>query len=180
MPASAGWDRRAGIIMKPIHYKNASNLSEITIDTELQERLSQHNLRVTLARKLILRTLFKQDGHVTVDELLKSIWHQYPNNKMSLSGVYGNLKKMADSGVVRRRCFGGKYIYSYNGSSILADQLIEVASGRVVDLNHESLEKVKAQIAGQYGFSAENCRIELHAYPNDDAVSMINETDTED
>lgn len=156
------------------------HLAECGADFELQERLNQHNLRVTLTRMIILRTLLEQQCQVTVDHLLKSIWERYPEGKISLSGVYGNLKKLADKGVVRRRCFGGKYLYSYTGSNMLVDQLVEVSSGRVFDLSHKMLQKAKAQIAREYGFCTENCRIELHAYPNDDAVSMINETDTED
>ncbi len=153
--------------MKQVHHQKKLTLADTELNAKLEALLHQHKLKVTAIRLLILKTLLEQDGYLTVDSLLKAIWHRYSDQKVSLSGVYGSIKKLVDAGVVQRCFIDGKYTYNYSGSCVPTDQLVEIASGRVFDLSHALLQQAKVQIAKEYGFNAENCRIELHAYPGD-------------
>ena len=129
--------------------------------------LWQNQLKVTLTRVLILMILLEENRHFTVDAIIKEVWGRYPNSKTSSSGIYGCLRKLAEAGVVQRRSFDRKLTYSHTGLCGDNDQLVEVASGRVFDLNHETLKQAKAQIAREVGFCAEKCRIELRVYANE-------------
>ena len=73
--------------------------------------LHGRNLRVTPERRAIVDSVFKMEGHFTVDDVRSSLNEQ--RFRVSLSTLYSNLDMLTDLGIVSRFYFGSSMTYEW-------------------------------------------------------------------
>lgn len=128
--------------------------------TALERKCLNHGVRITYTRRVILDVLQHAKGHLTVEDIYRNATAADTN--VSLSSVYSNIRKLVDTGVIEQRQFQSRQSYYSGSCSVPHDQLIDIDSGRVIEFRNAVLDKLKADIAQEHGFSIADCRVEFY------------------
>jgi Fur family ferric uptake transcriptional regulator len=75
------------------------------LERAINDRLAEHDLRFTTARRAIVEGLKSADGPITLPELLNS------SRDLAQSSAYRNLSLLEEAGVVRRLVHGGEHAH---------------------------------------------------------------------
>lgn len=133
--------------------------------TPLERRCLEKGLRLTFARRTILSILAQAEAHLTADEIYRHILKDDIDTTLSVSSIYGNTKMLVQAGVIEVRKFQSKQSYYSSLHTDNQDQLIDTESGQVIEFRNAALDKLKAEIAKEYGYSVTDCRVELYTKP---------------
>lgn len=128
----------------------------------LERRCIEKGLRLTFARRTILSILEQAGAHLTADEIYRHVLKDDIDTTLSVSSIYGNTKMLVQAGVIEVRKFQSKQSYYSALHTDSQDQLIDTESGQVIEFQNKVLDKIKAEIAAEYGYSVESCRVELY------------------
>lgn len=133
--------------------------------TPLERKCLEQGVRLTPTRKIILTILEQATGHLTVEDIYR--YAMKIDTAISVSTIYSNIRGLADADVINKRRFQAKQTY-YTATEVEPhDQLIDIASGQVIEFKSKALDKLKTEIAQQHGYSTVDCRIELYAHPDE-------------
>lgn len=141
-------------------------LSAIENITPLERKCLAQGLRLTHTRRTILTILSQAEGHMTADDIYRYVLKENINTPLSLSSIYNNTKSLVDAGVIEVRKFQSKQSFYSAMHMEVQDQLIDTESGQVIEFRNKALDKLKAEIAEEYGFSVADCRVEFYTKPN--------------
>lgn len=135
---------------------NISNTQKIFADY-----LAKQNLRMTSQRELILKTLCRQDKHVTAEqlyEILKKI-----DKSIGHATVYRTLKLLTEAGIARELNFGeGSVRYEPDRDNEHHDHLVCVKCGENVEFFDEEIEAIQTRIAEKYGYELKDHSMNLY------------------
>lgn len=131
--------------------------------TDLERKCLKQGVRVTYTRRIILSVLDQAQSHLTVEDIYRLI---QTTDEMSLSTIYSNIRGLVAAGVIERRQFQSKHSYYSGSHSQPQDQLVDIESGTVIEFRNAALDQLKADIAQEYGFSIEDCRVEFYSRTN--------------
>lgn len=133
--------------------------------TPLERKCLEKGLRLTYARRTILSILAQAEAHLTADEIYRHVLKDDIGTTLSVSSIYGNTKVLVEAGVIEVRKFQSRQSYYSSLYTDLQDQLIDTESGQVIEFRNAALDKLKAEIAKEYGYSVADCRVELYTKP---------------
>lgn len=143
-----------------------SALSAVESITPLEQKCLAQGMRLTHSRRTILAILAQAEEHMTADDIYRYILKGNINTTLSLSSIYNNTKSLVDAGVIEVRKFQSKQSF-YSALHLEAqDRLIDTESGQVIEFRNKALDKLKVEIAEEYGFSVADCRVEFYTKPN--------------
>lgn len=115
----------------------------------LEDRCLRAGLKLTGARKTILRVLDEASDHPSVEEVLARA--RALNPAISMATVYRTLNMLADTNIVLRHDFKENFArYEVNESH--HDHLIDIETGAVVEFQDPGLEALKNEIARRMGY----------------------------
>ena len=112
------------------------------------ERLRQQDHRITGARRAVIETLARRDGHPSAAELTAEIENRYPG--VHLATVYRTLEVLTDLGVVTHvHMSHGATAYHLAGTGSAEAHLHAQCRicGRVIDLPANTLDQIRSRLA---------------------------------
>jgi len=120
---------------------------------ELEERfkafLYAGKGKVTNERLALLRTLYLNDGHFSVDQLLDLI--QVEGLKVSRATIYRTLDLLVQSGLVRKLSLEGQETRYESALNIgHHDHIVCVDCHRIIEFFNPELERIQDEILAEY------------------------------
>jgi Fur family ferric uptake transcriptional regulator len=113
--------------------------------------LRERGLRVSAARRLVLEVLFAVDEPVSADRIAAGLEGRVPAS--DLASVYRNLETLESLGLVRHFHAGhGPGLYVLAGAH--REYLKCEDCGRLVSVEPDEMERVRAAIRDDFGFEA--------------------------
>ncbi len=129
----------------------------------LIEACAHKGMRMTEQRRVIARILDAASDHPDVEELYRRASAIDP--RISISTVYRTVKLFEDGGIIARHEFrDGRARYEPIPDEH-HDHLIDLRTGKVVELRSEEIEALQVRIAAELGFKLVDHRLELYGVP---------------
>lgn len=123
--------------------------------------LSDHGLKSTRQRTLVVDTFLETEGHVTVDELLARVRSVEP--RISAATVYRTMKLLAECGLANTQQFGeGHRVYEQAAGREHHDHFICTRCGLVEEFEDQRIESLQNEVAKTKGFQVTRHRMELY------------------
>ncbi len=134
-----------------------TNFTDKTVEYEqllenFKKLLKHNNLKFTIQREVILRTLYYSDEHLTPEALHQRIQQEYPNLKTGIATVYRTLALLEESQVVTSLSFGAQGKKYELGAKEHHDHLICTECGSITEFVDEEIEKRQQTITKDLGF----------------------------
>ncbi|MDX2193604.1 MAG: Fur family transcriptional regulator [Gemmatimonadales bacterium] len=129
--------------------------------------LRDHRLPVTTQREQVAQIVFLADEHLSVEGIEKRLRER--GARVGTATVYRTLEVLIESGLVRAHDFGEgfKRYEPMTEQAGTHEHLICVRCGKVVEFQHERLERVLPIIADEQGFTLQRHKVELYGLCRD-------------
>jgi len=131
--------------------------------------LSQHHLKSTRQRDLVVEMFAEMEGHVSVEDLLSVVKKRDP--RISYATVYRTLKILVDGGFAVARSFGEGHRRFERRSVEHHDHMICQRSGTIIEFRDEDIESLQETIAHDLGFKLFRHRHELYGFLDERVVA---------
>ncbi|MBS1150790.1 MAG: family transcriptional regulator [Myxococcaceae bacterium] len=123
--------------------------------------MSEHGLKSTRQRTLIVETFFGSEGHLSVEELWDKV--RGADARVSVATVYRTMKLLSDSGLAHARNFGdGQTRYEAAVGRHHHDHLICTNCGTIVEFENDKIETMQDAVARRHGFKVVSHKMELY------------------
>ncbi len=133
-----------------------------------EQKLTSHQQRLTPQRRKIARILFADEGrHFNVDELHREVRQE--DSTVGYATVYRTLKLLEQHDMVHSNKFGDgtrRYEVTFGGAEH-HDHLICTTCGRIVEFQHDDIERLQHEIATKHGYSLTDHRMVLFGVCNE-------------
>lgn len=130
-------------------------------EEQLARYMSQHGLKSTRQRSLIIDTFFVLEGHHTVEELWSRV--RQADARVSVATVYRTMKLLSDCGLAHARNFGdGQTRYEAAVGRHHHDHLICTRCGLIVEFENDRIEALQDAVARTHGFTVISHKMELY------------------
>ncbi|OYD14531.1 hypothetical protein CH333_07765 [candidate division WOR-3 bacterium JGI_Cruoil_03_44_89] len=141
---------------------NVKNRELKTVRRYLYEKGLKHSLK----RHTIAELFFREDKHLSVEELYDMVKKIDPD--ISFSTVYRALRLLEKAGfAVSRRFMDGVKRFEPVHPKEHHDHLICIKCGKIIEFKSKKIEKLQKEIAGKYNFELLSYRLELYGYCED-------------
>jgi Fur family ferric uptake transcriptional regulator len=130
-------------VTRPLHFDSPE-----TVINALRGR----GLRISTARRLVVRTLFSTDGPASAEEIAADL--EGRGTPVDLASVYRNLETLEEIGVVRHVHAGhapGRYALAGGGER---EYLACDRCGGLIAVDPSELEGVRAEVRTRFGLEA--------------------------
>lgn len=126
-----------------------------------QEFIARKGLKTTRQRDTVLECFLSSDHHMSTEDLYLKVRAKHPT--IGFATVYRTLKLFAESGIAREIHFGdGQTRYEHVEEGEHHDHMICTRCGAVTEFENESIERLQAEVAEQFGFEVEKHKLELY------------------
>lgn len=123
--------------------------------------LRDHRQPVTRQRDLVAELVLTSEEHLSAEQVRRRVAER--GEKVGLATIYRTLELLEKSGLARGHDFGqGFRRFEPMSAQTDHEHLICVRCGRVVEFNHERLERMLPIIADEHGFQSERYRVEIY------------------
>ncbi len=123
--------------------------------------LGRQNLRLTSQRRTIAATFFATEGHVSTEELYRTVQKQLPG--VGFATVYRTLKLLSEAGLASGHDFNDGFArFEALGGKKHHDHLICTACGKIVEFVNDRIEALQEAVAAEHGFEVHRHRLELY------------------
>lgn len=122
--------------------------------------LRQAGIRLTRPRKVILKILTESADHPDAMDIFRRAVRV--DESISLATVYRTMKLLEGLGAVHRHSFEGGPARFENADGEHHDHLIDLDTGKVIEFQSETIERLQQQIADELGYNIEHHRLELY------------------
>jgi len=127
----------------------------------LEKRCIEHGVRLSTQRRVILQTLAEASDHLSAGE----IHDRVGLHGISIPTVYRMLNSLTDAGVIKRHGFGAHAARFKIVQPAGHDHLIDVQTGRIVELSDSDLANVLEETAASLGYRLVSYRLRLFGTP---------------
>jgi Fur family ferric uptake transcriptional regulator len=126
-----------------------------------QEFIARKGLKTTRQRDIVLDCFLSSDHHMSTEDLYLKVRAKNPT--IGYATVYRTLKLFAEAGIAREIHFGdGQTRYEHVAEGEHHDHLICTRCGAVTEFENETIERLQAEVAEQFGFVVEKHKLELY------------------
>ena len=133
----------------------------MTYKDSFREYLSEHGLKATRQREVILDAFLASGSHLSTEELYRTIRDKNPG--IGYATVHRTLKLLAESGLAAQRHFGdGQTRYECSSAEQHHDHLICTGCGAIIEFENPGIERLQEQVAARHGFLIEQHRLEIY------------------
>jgi Fur family ferric uptake transcriptional regulator len=123
--------------------------------------LSEHKLKITPQRRLILDIFLLEPGHVSSEELYAKVKRR--DASIGQATVYRTLKLLAGCGLAEAVSFAdGITRYEPHFGAEHHDHLICEACGRTIEIMDPVIERRQEELAAKYGFTLARHKMDLY------------------
>jgi len=132
---------------------------------DITRALRAQGLRITPQRRLVLRLLREQGGHLSADELYRLARQRLP--RISLSTVYRALDVFAELGLVRALHLEGEHHRYESAGDGEHHHMICLGCGRVIEFECSHCAQTHQDLAEQHDFQITGSEVQLLGYCTD-------------
>src|SRR3990172_6407750 len=126
-----------------------------------EQALRERGLKSTSQRDDIARVFFGAEGHLSIEELYKSV--KRVNPRVGYATVYRTLKLLKECGLAAERHFDdGQARYEAAEETQQHDHIICERCGKIVEFASQELERLQERIGRFLGFVVGRHRMELY------------------
>lgn len=130
---------------------------------KLEQYLSQHGLKMTAQRKIILETMEDIPYHMTLDELLQAVENN--GTRVGQATMYRTMKLFVDANIVEEHRFDdGITRYEISEEGEHHDHLICLSCGQIIEFEDELIERRQHEVAQRFGIRITTHKMELYGY----------------
>ena len=130
---------------------------------KLEQYLSQHGLKMTAQRKIILETMEDIPYHMTLDELLQAVENN--GTRVGQATMYRTMKLFVDANIVEEHRFDdGITRYEISDEGEHHDHLICLSCGQIIEFEDELIERRQHEVAQKFGIRITTHKMELYGY----------------
>jgi len=127
----------------------------------LESYISQHNLKITKQRRVVLEVFLGIEDHVSAEDLYKKVSEKDP--KIGLATVYRTLSLLTESGLASELDFGdGQKRYEHNYMHSHHDHMFCTQCGKIIEFHHPMIEQFQEQVAEEHGFKMTSHKLALY------------------
>ncbi len=120
-------------------------------------------IKMTEARKLIMRILSEATDHPNVEQLHKRV--QKLNPKIGLATIYRTVRLLEEMGLIAKLEFREGRARYENVHDKHHDHLIDIRSGKIIEFTNTEVERLQEAIAKKYGYKIVGHKLELYCVP---------------
>lgn len=114
----------------------------------------------TQQRRAIASLFFREDGHLTIEELYVRVHAEDPT--VGQSTIYRTMKLLCESGLAREVSFGGGVVRYERARDWHHDHLICELCGRSLEVVDPDIEVLQESLVRKYGFIPTQHRLYLY------------------
>ncbi len=120
-------------------------------------------VKMTGARKVILRVLSESKDHPDVEQLRQRVQKLDP--KISIATVYRTVKLLEEKGIIHKHEFGNGRSRYEGISNKHHDHLIDIQNGKIIEFINPDIERLQNAIAQELGYTLIGHKLELYGTP---------------
>jgi Fur family ferric uptake transcriptional regulator len=136
--------------------------------------LKSKGLKMTSARRTVLRAFIKSEGHLSAEDLLAAAKKIDPG--LGQATVFRTLKLLSDAGLAQDACQEeGPRRYEHVYKQSHHDHLICIGCGKMIEFCHPEIEKAQNEIFKKFGFRGTGHKLELRGLCADCARKLDEE-----
>lgn len=122
--------------------------------------LSQHDLKQTRQRQIVVECFVRLNSHVDAEELHRVLLSE--GQQIGLATIYRTLNLLKEAGLAEQKSFAdGRSIFEINLPDAHHDHLICHQCGAVFEFENTDIEKLQHSIAAKYKFELLDHRLDL-------------------
>ncbi|MFQ5481130.1 MAG: Fur family transcriptional regulator [Nitrospinaceae bacterium] len=126
----------------------------------LENYITQHNLKITRQRRIVLDVFLGSEDHVSAEDLYKMVTAKEP--KIGLATVYRTLSLLTQSGLATELDFGdGQKRYEHKYMHSHHDHMICTECGKIIEFHDPTIEKLQEEAASQHGFKMTSHKLDV-------------------
>ncbi len=142
--------------------KSIESLSyEELLDT-FKSILKSNNLKFTMQREAILRTLYEHPDHFTPENLYLLVKEKYPELNTGITTVYRTLNLLEENKLATSLSFGTQGKKFELGNKPHHDHMICEVCGTIVEFEDSEIEALQQAIAKAHGFKLTDHLMQLY------------------
>ncbi len=142
--------------------KSIESLSyEELLDT-FKSILKSNNLKFTMQREAILRTLYEHPDHFTPENLYLLVKEKYPELNTGITTVYRTLNLLEENKLATSLSFGTQGKKFELGNKPHHDHMICEVCGTIVEFEDPEIEALQQAIAKAHGFKLTDHLMQLY------------------
>lgn len=127
--------------------------------SRLEQLCVQHGLRMSEQRRAILRVIDQAADHPSAEEIYeRALQHEA---RLSIATVYRTMNTLAEAGILSRIELGDGRARYEDDHGKHHEHLVDVDTGRVIELSDPVLEVLLRQIAERNGYRLIDYRLEV-------------------
>ena len=142
-----------------------ADVTEEPLLSRIEKLCIDRGMKMTGQRRVIARVLSNAEDHPDVEELFRRTVEVDPN--ISIATVYRTVRMFEEAGLLDRLDFGDGRARYEETTEIHHDHLIDIRSGKVIEFQEGSIEKIQKKIAEDLGYKLIGHRLQLFGVPND-------------
>ena len=122
--------------------------------------LRSRGLRATAERRLLIREIFAQHGHIDADSLVDAV--RARGLSLSRATVYRNLELLVEAGLAHKvRLHGRRFLYEHVHAGQRHDHLACRCCGRLVEFVSPGITALLGEICRSHGFEAKSNQLQI-------------------
>lgn len=116
---------------------------------------------VTPQRVRVARILFGTHDHISADEIMARLRRE--GEPVGKATVYRTLDLLVEADLIREHDFGeGFRRYEPRPTRPRHEHLVCTGCGKVIEFQHEAIERLEREVAGLHGFEPSHHRLEIY------------------
>jgi Fur family ferric uptake transcriptional regulator len=119
---------------------------------KFQSLLKENSLKFTKQRELVIKFLYKNDGHFTPEDIYTQLKQQHPDINIGIATVYRTLTLLESSQISSSISFGTQGKKYELGLKKHHDHIICTKCGSIVEFFDDVIEKRQEEIAKKFNF----------------------------
>ena len=122
--------------------------------------LTQHRLKRSEQRDVILDTFLRSERHLSVDDLLQLV--QKKRSDIGRTTVYRTLKLLQAAGLAQELVLQGQTRFEREYKREHHDHFICNSCGAIIEFSNPEIERIQDEIAGEFGFVIQGHRHQIY------------------
>lgn len=155
-------------MVKIFIYLNPANTEQTLVleEHKFVEFLRRSKLKVTRARRAVLKEVYGSHKHFDAEELYLRMKDR--GARVSRATVYRTLNLLVTSGLVRKLELGEtRSLYEHVLGHAHHDHLICLRCGEVYEFNHPRIEEIQREICKQFDFDMQSHSQQIYGFCRD-------------
>jgi Fur family ferric uptake transcriptional regulator len=122
--------------------------------------ITDHRLKRSDQRELILDTFLRSERHLSVDDLLQLVQKRRPD--IGRTTVYRTLKLLQSAGLAQELVVQGQTYFEREYNRKHHDHFICNRCGAIIEFSNPDIERLQEEVASQLGFVIEGHRHQIY------------------